>query len=564
MTDEFTSLEVDGIPVLVAPRSDHRTSAGLFFRVGRADETLATAGITHLVEHLALHDHGVSDLHYNGQTADLFTHFHVEGTEAHVVEYLNGVCAALADLPIHRLDVEKDILRTEATGRGGGPAAVSALYRYGAQGYGLSAYQELGLPRLDAETVRAWSAQHFTRENAVLWIAGDGVPDGLRLELPSGRRNPLPEVTSALPKTPAWYGAPGDLAVVNGLVERSTRAMLFTRILSRALYQDLRQRGGLSYQAGAAYLPRDRDHAIIELVADSLPEKSEAVIGGIVDTLARLRWGAITEAELESARDHMRDQVADKDWPAMVLPGAAINVLIGKENISREQAVTETDALTETDVHEVADEFYASALAQVPALGLDWAGFVQAPEESEVRLTGRQIASKQRDGSTLVVAHEGLTMVSEGRTVTIRFSDVVAMQKYADGARVLYGRDGFRLAVEPSFYPLDQKAQEAIDVAVPPDKVISLPARSPSDIPQPQPSASGADSRLSRLRPLLAALLTGVAAVWFAAVAIGVAVDDESRGTSAGWAGAVICGAIAAYLAWTTRKLWRRWQQQRG
>ena len=43
--------EVDGVPTLLAPRNGP-LAAGLTFRVGQADETLATAGITHLLEHL--------------------------------------------------------------------------------------------------------------------------------------------------------------------------------------------------------------------------------------------------------------------------------------------------------------------------------------------------------------------------------------------------------------------------------------------------------------------------------------------------------------------------------
>src|SRR5690242_11150402 len=128
MTTELHALDglishttTDHIPTLYAPASGKEITAGLFFRVGRADETLATAGLTHLVEHLALHRLGLSDLHYNGATANAYTLFHVTGSEEEVVTYLNSVCAGLRDLPMERLETEKEILRTEAAGRGGGP-----------------------------------------------------------------------------------------------------------------------------------------------------------------------------------------------------------------------------------------------------------------------------------------------------------------------------------------------------------------------------------------------------------------------------------------------------------
>jgi hypothetical protein len=48
----------------------------------------------------------------------------------------------------------------------------------------------------------------------VLWVAGDAVPAGLRLDLPAGVRRP-PPVSAALPRTPAYF--PGAGAAVGPL-----------------------------------------------------------------------------------------------------------------------------------------------------------------------------------------------------------------------------------------------------------------------------------------------------------------------------------------------------------
>ena len=77
----ITRSDVDGIPVLHAPRPGP-VAAGLVFRVGQADETLPQHGITHMVEHLALHRQGVGDIHHNGATGDVVTHFVVRGSTA--------------------------------------------------------------------------------------------------------------------------------------------------------------------------------------------------------------------------------------------------------------------------------------------------------------------------------------------------------------------------------------------------------------------------------------------------------------------------------------------------
>src|SRR5215207_3614344 len=119
--------EVDGVPTLLTPSSGPMT-AGLTFRVGLVDEGAARIGITHLVEHLALHRHGVADYHYNGATGSIVTHFHMQGSESDIVRYLEMVCDSLSDLPVERLETEKAILRTEAAGRADGVNALLPLW----------------------------------------------------------------------------------------------------------------------------------------------------------------------------------------------------------------------------------------------------------------------------------------------------------------------------------------------------------------------------------------------------------------------------------------------------
>lgn len=489
--------EVQGIPVLLAPRTGEQVGAGLVFRVGRADETLATSGITHLVEHLALHRHGLSDLHYNGMTADTFTHFHVEGTTQHVVEYLNGVCAALRDLPVERLEIEREILRTEAAGRSGGPAPNLALYRYGAQGFGLSSYDEFGLAHLDADAVRRWSAENFTVGNAVLWITADEVPEGLDLGLPDGRRRPLPAVTSALPQTPAWFGHGGNAVVMQGIVERSTAASLFARVLAKALFQDLRQTGGYSYTATADYWPRDAGHASIVALADSAPDKREAVIGGMVDTLARLRLGTIEQSELTAAQDAALAGFTQPDLAAAMLPARAVNLLIGYDDLGIDELQAEVRATTVGDLRRVAEQVHETMLAQVPALGLDWAGFAQAPQWSVSAVVGREFTSVDPDAGRLVVGKDGVSIVHEGGASTVLFRDAVAMEKYADGGRRLYGPDGFSVPVEPTLHAVDEAAVARVDQSVPATVVVPRPARDPERLPRPheQPAAATGAAR---------------------------------------------------------------------
>ena len=107
--------EVDGVPTLIAPaRGPMR--AGLVFRVGMADETLISSGITHVVEHLALGGLSLHDYHANGTTGMVDTQFYVKGSADEVSTFLTSACDALTSLPTARLEAEKTIVRTEAVG----------------------------------------------------------------------------------------------------------------------------------------------------------------------------------------------------------------------------------------------------------------------------------------------------------------------------------------------------------------------------------------------------------------------------------------------------------------
>ena len=148
--------------------------AGLTFRIGRADESLARGGVTHMIEHLALYPVGVEAAkHYNGQVDAVTTMFLRRGSCRGDRGVFRAVCANLRELPVERLEREKQVLRTEAGGRR--PAITDPLFteRYGADTYGLPSYPEYGLSAVQAADLKAWSGRYFTRGNAALWVAGE-------------------------------------------------------------------------------------------------------------------------------------------------------------------------------------------------------------------------------------------------------------------------------------------------------------------------------------------------------------------------------------------------------
>jgi hypothetical protein len=517
---------------------------------------LARRGITHLLEHLVLHPMGTADYHYNGSTGSVVTSFHLQGTADDVAAFLAAVCRFLRDPPVHRLSVEKDILRTERSSRTRGVADALPLWRYGARGYGLPAYPEWGVHAVSEEELLQWAAAHFTRDNAVLWIAGDDVPAGLRLDLPSGRRVPLPAPTSALPATPAYFMGGSHATALDAVVTHRPAGPVFASVLQRQLFRALRQEGGLSYTTATDYDPRGDGFATLTALADALPGKQDAVLGGFLDLLAAIRAGRIPEADLAAVQTQAMDELARLEADAARLPAAAFGVLTGRPVRSADELAQEVKAVTAADVHEVATEAMAGALLMTPAgTTADGAGFAAAPNTSSDAVEGRTycaIAGPER----LVVGEDGVSVLSAGgEPATVRFDRCVVMLAFPDGGRYFIGDDGLAVAVEPTLFRGADRVR--LDERFPADRRVDLPARDPDQIPRP----ARRDRRPMRELPapqrnalvlvgLIAAVTTGPAAYLTGSMIIGTA-DHEAAQPVAAW-------LIAAVFELTFGKHWRR------
>lgn len=538
---------VDGIPTLLAKR-EGPVSGGLVFRVGQGDEPLALGGVTHLVEHLALYRQNMADLHQNGQTAITWTLFHATGTPQEVVGFLSGVCASLRNLPLDRLETEKQILRTEAARKSGEAFRTMLLWRYGARGPGTAAYDEEGLARIAADDVLDWTRTWFTRDNAALFLTTDTLPDDLHLDLPGGRRMSVALPPETLPRKPAWFRGGSGGAVVDGIVPRSTAAVLFSQVASRLLFRQLRQEGGLSYTATCDYEPWTGDLARITAFADALADKQDAVVRRMIETLAGLRDGRIDQGDLDAARAVVQQPYELPELGAAMLPAVAINLLHGAEIQHPDKLRAEQDAVTVDDVATVARAWWGDALAQVPDDGLEWAGFAPAPAWSASAVPGRSYPHRTQRGVVLVVGDDGVSLRTPHGVATVRYSDCVLMAAYPDGGRRLVGLDGMRVLVEPTLYRgLRKTAAARIDPHVPPTVVQHLPARPDDEIPRPQKPPRGSWLARTTHKELGVLVLSLAAILTLVAVAVTTTVATQSAAeTTLGTGDAVVCGVLAA------------------
>ena len=448
----ISSTVIDGVPVLFAHR-DGPATAGLLFRVGWADEPLARNGITHLIEHLALHSQSLSDVHHNGTTSENWTHFHATGSAGDLVTYLNDVCAALRNLPIARMEVEKQILRTESAGRTFGAIDRQRLERYGASGPGLAAFEGFGLSAVTEADLQDWARERFTGDNAVVWITTATVPEGLDLRLPRGERQSVPNRTEATPfGRSSFIGAQGNV-LIDAVVPRSTAATLFSRVASRALFRALRQEGGYSYSAQCEYEPIDAKSARITMFADALPDKQAAVMGTVVDVFAALRAGNIEPGDIESGKEASRQSLSVPSLGAALLPSTAMNLLLGAEIRDPVEMIEEAALLDASDVADVANVMWQGALAQIPEGALDWAGFPPAPVWSPTEMTGRIHPRFGDNNGALIIGPDGVSVRHPGGPLTVRFDQCEAVEVLASMARCRQiGRDGFSVLVEPTLH----------------------------------------------------------------------------------------------------------------
>ncbi|GAA0534055.1 hypothetical protein GCM10010172_13820 [Paractinoplanes ferrugineus] len=524
----ISKFEVGGIPGLIVPTTGSM-QAGLGFRVGFVDEPLARRGITHLIEHLALHSVGVADYHYNGATGVEFTRFHMQGVEKDVVAFLNGVCAALRDLPMSRLAVEKEVLHAEAHGRNAPVSEPMWLWRHGARDYGAGAYPEWGLPGITEDDLRAWVDRFFTKENAVLWVAGEKVPAGLELDLPSGTRQPLPPPSSALPSTPACFGGSAGLVAWDTVVPRSPATSVFADVLERMLFRELRQESGLSYAAQTDHRPLGRDSVVITAVADSLPENSGAVLGGMVDVLAALRAGRVDPADVTAMIGKRVAGLRHSDEVAARLPIQALGLLAGREVCDVEEQIAGLTAVTAADVAAVAADAWANGLVMSPSRA-DHAGFTIAPQESVAKVDGTAFPALPGATALLVVGAEGISLVEEN-LLTVRFDECVLMRAWPDGGRQLIGADGTVIWAEPTLHRAGRAAIAKIDAAVPGELVVAEAARAPEQIPQPRATAADRSDRVAGIQGMvLFGVLTLVFGGFAALLLVAFLTGTEDRG----------------------------------
>jgi hypothetical protein len=484
---EIQRAEIGGIPVFWADAPPPH-EIQLVFRVGRADETLATAGVTHLVEHLAMPELPVR-LECNAFVTNLSTCFWARGEMPSLVSFIAGVVERLDDLPLERLEVERRILLAEAGQRVMPGEHWVAGRRFGAVGHGLSAFPELGLHRLTADMAREWARERFTVENAALWARGP-LPD-LELSLPGGRLRPIPDV-STVPgvETPVYVGWDASSVYLSLLVPHGPDSALGARILNDRLMRRLRYELGLVYSAGSELGSVDGTTWSLGLYADCPIEQAEKVRDGMLAVVDELVAGGPTDDELEADEQARRAFAMDPSRLSETLYMHAWDAVAGYPAGLEAELAARLEAGSPTRAVEILREAWPNAVLALPG-DLDggddrFRAYPSTPAAhavmgEEFRFRGGWLGSGRR--ARLVVGRNGVTLLHpDGDSTTVRWETCVAIMAFRDGVRVLWDESGFLIPVWPQYLKKGEDARRLIDELAPADVVVDM-----GDEPSPQP-----------------------------------------------------------------------------
>jgi hypothetical protein len=469
--------DVEGIPAYWTEHAGPY-SGGLLFRTGRADEPYRSSGVSHLVEHLALHTLGTQqDYAFNGFVSGLTTGFMAQGEPEQVAEFLSRVVRALDDLPLDRLVDEARVLRTEAMQRVAGPEETLLLLRYGATGHGTICLPEIMVLAPDPESVQSWAAERFTAGNAALWFSGPP-PKALRLGLRSGQKIPPPDLKPIVSaEQPMFdYGDPGVVAI-SFVRPRKEWFGLALGIIAKRLTEQLRHERGLVYGLISAYQPLNAHVGHSALWTSCLSEHAEAVCDAIVGVLDDLAANGATEEEVKVLRKWFEHDSKDHERIVGRLIAMAADELLGAPVKSPEELMNEIAAIDGTELGRRTAAAIGTALLVIPSNSPHpGTRFCQCSPCSESILRGRAFYTSSfrlpwSKGPRLVVGTDGVSVVTpEKRVVTVPFASCTAVV-LPTGIVQLYGEDGFRISVDPGFWWNGLEATRLILETLPRERV---------------------------------------------------------------------------------------------
>jgi hypothetical protein len=451
---------IDGVRLLRHRTPQEHTDVTLTFAVGARDETLRTVGVAHTVEHLVMSTVRQLPIQVEAEVDLETTNFAASGSPARVGEFLNRLCAALAEPPVDRLEVEAGVLAAE-DGWAAHPMAAFLLFvRYGAAGPGLAWLEGAGYDGLTAEHVTSFARKWFVPGNAVLQVSGP-LPDGLELKLPQG---PVPirdYPAGRLLEGPSavGYGIPGAAVLLTVPPGDAARVpSLAMSVLEARIEEQCRHVAGHSYVVDSQVVGRD-----YVIYAEAREGTEEAVARAVGQALTDLAANGPSEEELALVVARFEEDLGTTDRELGKAFANTMRQLMGEPPLAPAD-VALVKQVRPADIAAVLRDALPSAIGYAEEEALDvWKahGFrrevhcpvipdLPAGKVHKPSLAARTLFKDARS-LVLVQTEHGLAERDDDGVHEIRWDEVAGVMR-TDGPTVVLGINGCAIPVDPQVF----------------------------------------------------------------------------------------------------------------
>lgn len=447
--------------------------AWLVFRVGAADETLTTRGITQFVAGLATDDLKVGyakEGEWSGHAAfgafagGPTTTFDFIGTTGQVTTLLRQVWDRLAAPDLDRFEAVREQWMLWTSWWRPSDADALLAERFGPRGIGLVGQPALGLHHLEQDAVLAWRDRFFNPANAALALKNLS-PESLGLaSREPGEPVPFPRTPERPLPLPGWYEEPrADDVLATSLLPGDAASDVFTATAVQRLRRTLGEAHDVDLLA-VRMLP-GFDQVVIRCTAPG--SSAPLVRDAVVNALDGLAMDGPSDDEIAARHRRVQEWGAEPEGVIARIEWAAQGHFLG-------DAVPEGDPPRREEVAAAARRFLANAIYCLPPrVGMSLP-YRAVPEATDEVVTGTTYANAGDPASgTLVVGEEGVSMTLDGRRVTTRFDACEAVARWADGTLDIYGSHGFIAQVTPKDW-VDGDAAVAAILAGTRERVIAM------------------------------------------------------------------------------------------
>ena len=466
----FVRTEVAGLRTLHLPAGGS-TRLTLHVGVGWADETFSTRGVTHAIEHLVMGAAEPGRFETNACVTAFQTAFWANGPAARVGAFLGRVTAALRDLPTERLGREERVLAAETLGHTYGPHEVLLQSRFGNEGPGLGMFPGIGSRALAPDVVAEHHARWFVADNAVLTVVGP-LPDGLDAALPPG---PPPErAFHGWHAGPAWDHCDVTDPCLSLEAPDVPAASLALRAMAARLERTLRHDRGVVYgvQPDIVRLP-GTGRVVLQVSTQALPEVAHEVAEVMVAELRHRASVGVSDAEVAEDLEWFEALEADPDNRASHVQVQAERLLAGVPAVQLAEARAAVAGTRPGDVADIVRAALPTAMVLVPRgcgplTDLPLVPTCGARLELSTRRLRRRLRARVPSGAVLGFA-DGVVQYrdEDGDVHEVRFDECVGVGVGQGGGRLLLGRRGCFVWVDPREFRGARAVVRAIDERVP-------------------------------------------------------------------------------------------------